>query len=375
MNPMSSREPGTRSSNRNADSTVVGRSASLARHEPASAGTPQDARASRHMLGVSFLVACALGLTAAIFFQLVLNMMGRQTQLAANGSRTECEEGEALGCPTGTTCSGGSCVAVPALDTCQVGDSCEMTGASCRCQAPLRCQANVCTADLITASCDDPIVHKVLVEVQKTCQGSWNTCPEDKLKDFVLSSADFDQVIAAFPGTMTIHFPSGRPFLAQGRDWPGDDERAYYRKQLSTPAVAKALGEAQDLLLIGRSSLGQSPDEDLRYSRARVNMVAELLTAAAPGPNESTALRGKFRQLMLGSRKVLQPAFFAKNYANRIVAWSADAEQYLRSKLVDLAKLSAKERRGILGMVNQVVFVVPIPCKLPVDGATAGATR
>jgi hypothetical protein len=215
----------------------------------------------------------------------------------------------------------------------------------------------------------------VLVEVQKTCQGSWNNCPEDKLKDFVLNSADFDQVIAAVPGTMTVHFPGGRPFLSHGKDWPSDAELAHYRKQLSTPAVAKALSEAQDLLLIGRSSHSQNPEEDLRYSRARVNTVTELLTSSAPGPSESTALRGKFRQLMLGSRKVLQPDVFAKNYANRIVAWNEDIERYLRSKLVDVTKLSAKERKGILGMVNQVVFVVPIPCKLPVDGTIAGAVR
>lgn len=369
-----SREPGTRTSNRNVDSTVVGGRAASSRLESSSSATPQDTRAARHMLGVTFFAACALGLTAAVFLQLILTM-SRQSQVVATGRVSECEEGDPLACPSGSTCSGGTCVDIPTLDTCQVGDSCEVSGASCRCQAPLGCQANVCTANIPTVSCDDPVVHKVLAEVQKTCQGSWHNCPEDKLKDFILKSAEFDQVLAAFPGTMTVHFPGGRPYLSAAGDWPSEGELAHYRKQLSTPAVVKALNEAQDLLLIGRSSQGNNANEDLKYSYARVNMVTELLTSTATGPNESTALRGKIRQLLLGSKKVLQPDFFVKHYANRIVAWSEAAEINLRAKIAGIDSLSAKERKANLGTMNQVVFIVPIPCKLPVDGMIAGVTR
>jgi len=323
------------------------------------------------MVAVMFSIACALSLTAAVFLQLIM-VMSRQNQTIASGPRAECDEGDITGCPTGTTCAGGSCVAIPALETCQVGDSCEVSGAGCRCQAPLRCQANVCTADTTTASCDDPIVHRVLVEVQKTCQGSLQNCPEDKLKDFVIKSAEFDQVLAAFPGTMTVHFPSGRPVLADPSGWPSEDEEAHYRKQLSTPAVTRALRDAQDLLLIGRSSKSTNENLDLQFSKARVSMVTKLLTDVAASPDESTALRGKIRQMLLGGKKVLAPDFFLKHYANRIVAWSTGAEQNLRAKIADITQLSPKDRAAILGQMNQVVFIVPIPCKLPVEGAAAG---
>jgi hypothetical protein len=97
--------------------------------------------------------------------------------------------------------------------------------------------------------------------------------------------------------------------------------------------------------------------------------VIEWLASAAPGAEASAAVRAKLRATILGSSKVLQPDFFIKHYANRIIAWSVDAEDILRAKLPAFANLSTQEKKGIHGQINQVVFIIPIACKAPDAGA------
>lgn len=365
--PSPSRESATQFASRNAESTLTGRSTAGTGARPEPSPSAQDTRSARLMLGVMLASAGALAFTGAVFLQLVLASIG-QTKVAVTTVAAECREGDPMGCQSGQTCQGGTCVQVAAIDTCQVGDSCDMAGASCRCVEPLHCEANVCRADKRPASCDDPAVQRVLSGVFETCKGSWDRCPDDKLQDFALQSADFEAVLAAFPDTLTIHFPGGQPpiDITKG-SWPDTDEvRNHYQAQLARPTVLKALREAQVLLLIGRSSQGGHEPDNLRYSRKRVDLVVEwLLKVAAPGPAESTELRGKLKRLLLGSRKVLEPDFFIKHYANRIIAWSTDAENNLRAKLADVTKLRGKDRQANINTMNQVVFIVPIPCQLP----------
>lgn len=359
------REPGTQSSIRSIDATLVGRGGPAIRRDPS--GTPQDARASRHMVGVMLTIACTLGLTAAVFLQMMLTLFesrgGGITSPAA-----ECVEGESEDCPANYTCVGSTCVATQALDSCQVGDSCAGDEASCRCLPPLTCENQVCTADVPTAACDLPAVQKLLAEVYKTC-GNIHNCPEDQLKDFIVKSEDFDQIVTAFPGTVTVHFPSGTPSLDGKRNWPSDEEKKHYITMLSAPHVAAAIRDAQDVLLIGRSSPSKNPDEDLQYSKKRIFTVTDWLVNTASGPSASAAIREKIRTTILGSKKVLQPEFFIKHYANRIVAWSKKDEDNLRTKLPIFANLSTQEKKGLRGQINQVVFIIPISCKAPAAGA------
>ena len=359
---MPPREPGTQSSIRSVDATLVGREGPAIRREPAA--TPQDARASRHMVGVTLTIACTLGLTAAVFLQMILSLFDRGPITVTTA---ECFEGDPEGCPAGYTCLGSSCVAIESTDSCQVGDACGGE-ASCRCSPPLTCQDQVCTADVAPAACDLPAVQKLLSQVYKTC-GNIHNCPEDQLKDFIVKSEDFDQIVTAFPGTVTVHFPSGAPAIDGKRDWPSDDEKQHYVTMLSAPHVAAAIRDAHDVLLIGRSSPGKSPDEDRRYSKGRISKVIEWLASAAPGAEASAAVRAKLRATILGSSKVLQPDFFIKHYANRIIAWSGDDEDNLRAKLPEFANLSSQEKKAIRGQINQVVFIIPIACKAPDAGA------
>lgn len=358
------REPGTQSSIRSVDATLVGRGGLTIRRDPA--GTPQDARASRHMVGVMLAIACTLGLTAAVFLQMMLTLF--ESHKGGGPPPPECVEGESEDCPANYTCVGSSCVAIQTEDSCQVGDSCEGSEAGCRCLPPLTCQNQVCTADVPSAACDLPSVQKLLTEVYKTC-GNIHNCPEDQLKDFIVKSEDFDQIVTAFPGTITVHFPSGTPSIDGKRNWPSDSQKKHYLEMLSAPHVVAAIRDAHDVLLIGRSSPSKNPDEDVQYSKIRISTVTEWLANTASGPSASAAIREKIRTTILGSKKVLQPEFFIKHYANRIVAWSKDAEDNLRTKLPIFANLSKQEKQGIRGQINQVVFIIPISCKAPDAGA------
>lgn len=360
------REPGTQSSIRSVDATLPGRGGPPIRRDPT--GTPQDARASRHMVGVMLAIACTLGLTAAVFLQMILTLF--ESRGGGGPPPAECVEGEAEDCPTNYTCVGNNCVAIQALDSCQVGDSCETseTSEGCRCLPPLTCQNQVCAADVPTPACDLPAVQKLLAEVYKTC-GNIHNCPEDRLQDFIVKSEDFDQIVTAFPGTVTVHFPSGAPSIDGKRNWPSAEEKKHYIEMLSAPHVAAAIRDAQDVLLIGRSSPTKNNDEDLRYSQIRISTVTEWLASTASGPSASAAIREKIRTTILGSKKVLQPEFFIKHYANRIVAWSKGAEDNLRTKLPVFADLNTQEAKGIRGQINQVVFIIPISCKAPDPGA------
>lgn len=360
MSPL--REPGTQSSIRSPDATLVGRGGSAIRRDSA----PHEARAARHMVGVMLAIAATLALTATAFLQMVVTLIDTRTPPPGTQA-AECVEGDPEGCPADYTCMGSNCVPVPALDTCQVGDSCDTSGASCRCLPPLTCQDQVCSADLPTPACELPAVQKLLAEVYKTC-GNIQNCPEDKLEDFIVKSADFDQIVTAFPGTITVHFPSGAPSIDGKREWPSAEQRNHYITMLSAPHVAAAIRDAQDVLLIGRSSPTTNVNQDLDYSRKRIAKVTEWLVSAAGSPSASTAIRAKLRTTILGGKKVLQPDFFIKHYANRIIAWDEVAEANLRAKLPGFANLGARVKNDLRGQINQVVFIIPISCKAPDAG-------
>lgn len=350
-----------------ADVTLAERADAAARSELATnVSSSQEARASRYMVGVTLTIACTVGLIATVFLQIILALFAARGGLYT--PPPECVEGEAEGCPANYTCVGTSCVALQTLGTCQVGDSCDTSDAGCRCESPLACRDQVCTAEIPPTACENPAVQRLLAGVYKTC-GNIHNCPEDKLEDFILNSEDFDQIVTQFPGTVTVHFPGGAPSIAGQGDWPSDEQRQHYVDMLSAPHVAAAIHDARDILLIGRSSRGRNEHEDRRYSKARIAKVTEWLARAAKDPADSAAVRKKIRMTILGSRKVLQPDFFTKHYANRIVAWSSGAEDYLRAMLPEFARLDTKEKGGIRGQINQVVFIVPIPCAAPEAGA------
>ncbi|MCY1013030.1 hypothetical protein OV079_47370 [Nannocystis pusilla] len=48
-----------------------------------------------------------------------------------------------------------------------------------------------------------------------------------------------------------------------------------------------------------------------------------------------------------------------------MIAWSPEEEETLRANVADAANLRGNERRKTVRLINQVAFVVPLPCKLP----------
>lgn len=333
------------------------------------ASASEDARSGRFLLGVTLATGTTLGLMGVVLLQLIVALVNERRapmEVVERGGGAMCKEGSSHDCDVGEVCRSGRCVKARQAKKCQVGDPCGGED-GCTCAAPLRCEDNVCQAPAkVAAACDDEAVQRVLRGIAETCKNDLDSCPDQKLEEFAIESKDFDTVLAKFPNTLTVHFPDNQPSTQRGQGpWPVDPERAYYRAQLGQPYVAAALKEAEEIIVVGRSSEGGLETENYKYSQRRTDVVVDLLVANVTRQSEQKALRGKIKRLLLGSRKTLDLDFFNRNYANRMIAWSPEEEETLRANVADAANLRGNERRKTVRLINQVAFVVPLPCKLP----------
>ncbi|MBK8266745.1 MAG: hypothetical protein IPK80_36140 [Nannocystis sp.] len=214
-------------------------------------------------------------------------------------------------------------------------------------------------------SCGDPQVLGLLQRLADRCAGSFDSCPEGDLTSFAVAAEDFDDVVRRFPGTVTLHFPSGTPPIrtrAWEAPWPPADLRAHYMERLERLGMAERLRAAKSVLLIGRASQGGSAGTNNLYAKARANAAYELLSATLTDEAERAALGAKVKRLILSDRRPLAPEFFAAHHVDGMITWSPGNEAALRSLL--------KERDGgatawARDTINQVAFVVPIACELP----------
>lgn len=328
---------------------------------------PEEVRSARLLLGVTLTTGVVLGLMGVVLLQLfvaLLNQTAPSVEFERRGP--VCTEGSTQDCEAGEVCRRGQCVKARRPKDCQVGDPCGIEGATCTCAAPLTCERSLCQApEQVAAACDDPDVQRVLRGVAEICKNDWESCPAEDLERLALSSKDFDGVLAKFPNTISVHFPGNKPSIQRGgARWPVDLERAFYRSQFGKDVVAEALRDAQEIIIIGRSSEGGKEDDNFRYSRLRANAVLDMLRENARSPEEARDLGRKVKRLLLGSRKVLELEFFRDHYANRMIAWSEDEQATLRANIAD-DRLRGKERSETRRIANQVVFVVPVPCRLP----------
>jgi hypothetical protein len=138
-------------------------------------------------------------------------------------------------------------------------------------------------------------------------------------------------------------------------------------------ALRTALAElaaAERIVLVALASRDRrtrDPEANKAITLRRLISAQNLIYRAAVtglGAAQADALEGKISIIHVGDKRSLDARQYARQYGNRPIAWAADAERQLRF-LVDegdavgtLDDLRWRDRT-----LNQVVFVVPIPCK------------
>ncbi|MBK8262281.1 MAG: hypothetical protein IPK80_13210 [Nannocystis sp.] len=330
----------------------------------------EELREARHYWAMTIVAGLVVAAVVMAFVELFVWAVGQHRGPSA-GMAPQCREEDPASCADGQFCRGGRCVAAPLVAglVCQDGDTCGVPGARCECNSPMSCVDKTCVAPPSEPPiCDDVDVQALLGEVGRQCEGSLKDCPDEDLKKFVISSKAFDEVVAKFPDTISVHFPDGTPSPGDS-SWPTKEVKDYYQASLASERLKRAMQGAKIVLTIARSSKGGSPDDNLKYSRTRSEIVHKALIAAAGSVAERDRMESKLKSLLLGDRKLLNPQYFSRSLSQRIYAWSKSEEESLRSDLSRFDKLSRSEKARVERLLNQVVIIVPLPCELPRPGS------
>jgi hypothetical protein len=335
--------------------------------------TPQDLLEHRQRRTVrdARLVTALTVLSAVIAaFCLVLALQvsqySRHAAAQPPAPPEECREGEAPSrCPAGEFCQAGVCTTPGSSARCEPGALC----ASCDCDAPLTCDPQgICGLPRAAGVCSDADVLSFLKLLQEKC-GNVRNCESKDLDKHAIAYPDFLELIGRFPDTLAIHFPDGQPGPSADPAWPSTAESEHYINRLRTALVelegrrAHRPGRARQPRPPHSRSRGQQgdhpPPPDLRPEphlprcRSRVS---------AP---RADALEGKISIIQVGDKRSLDARQYAGQYGNRPITWSAEAERQLRFLVEEgdavgtLDDIRWRDRT-----LNQVVFVVPIPCKI-----------
>lgn len=322
--------------------------------------TPDELRENRHILAITAASGLTLGVVLAVAFELLGWWM--RSNFGGGRPAVECDDDTA--CPEGQICVSGECLTITAEGptACGPGDPC---GAECECRSPMTCVDQVCTPpEAPPAVCDDPEIKRLLAEISSKCAGDFYGCPETELKKFMIESATFDEILAKFPDTITVHFDQGKPPL-RGSSWPPARIKEHYLERLGTERNRKALADASVILLIARSSASKNAGNDLKFARSRSRAVYRLLGELGDSPAAHAEITKKINAVNLGSERLLSAALFNTHYRNSRITWSRDTDAALGKGLARYDTLSGGQKKWVDHTVNQVVFVVPITCVLP----------
>ncbi len=329
--------------------------------------SPPAASTIRPLVWVFVAVGIALGATAFAVLPNATPVLGGAPADAGASPRPECDEEAEPNCEEGKVCRDHRCIddVYPAPSTCQVGDECGPT--VCECGPGLTCVDHKCTAPAVAPSvCKNPDVLAALKRLRETCPGDMGKCPPTDLKKFAIATPDFDRLMSEFPDTVTLHFRSGTPPLTADHSWPSNSTHEYYLHRL-IPSIP-SLVAAKHVFIISRSSAFGTERRNDAYARERSTTTKEFILEAAirsgavAGPSRD-ALHSKFYDFLLGRYKPVEVTLFRNRYANRAVTWNADSERMLRD-LLDKDEPSSEDQHWVAKVINQVVFIVPVPCEL-----------
>lgn len=278
----------------------------------------------------------------------------------------ECREGEVPSrCPAGEFCQAGVCTTPGSSARCEPGALC----ASCDCDAPLTCDPQgICGLPRTAGVCSDADVLGFLKLLQEKC-GNVRNCESKDLDKHAIAYPDFLELIGRFPDTLAIHFPDGQPGPSADPAWPTTAESEHYINRLRT-ALAELEGAERIVLvaLASRDRRTRDPEANRAITLRRLISAQNLISRAALtglGAQRADALEGKISIIQVGDKRSLDARQYAGQYGNRPITWSAEAERQLRFLVEEgdavgtLDDIRWRDRT-----LNQVVFVVPIPCKI-----------
>jgi hypothetical protein len=346
------------------EATVPGRSAPPPR---TSSVTPAEVRATRLLVAISAAAGLAFAIVAVVGFQLIIYLV----RGPAGPPGPECVEGDpSRGCQQGLYCQAGRCRPEIQSSICEAGDPCN----SCECVAPMSCDAGVCAVPVAPAPvdvCDRPDIQKLLAALERDCQGDLGSCPAGSLSKFAMKYEGFNELMAGFGDTLTIHFPAGMPPLDGSDAWPDPETRERYLERLRP--LAPALRDAKSVFIIARASPHGSRTQNEKFAKRRWFVARDLLYSVLE-PAERDALGRKFREFILGPRLNFDRDFFTQRYGNRFVTWDRPS----RDKLLDLLRKQTPiddddDLDWMTNTINQVVLIVPVPCELKPPPAGEGS--
>jgi hypothetical protein len=326
---------------------------------------------TRKLVWLISALALAFALIGIVLFQLLIHAIRGNVAIAGPGQRSaECSEGAVPdGCGDGFVCRGQYCVPddYEAPSGGQTGDNCG-TADDAPCRAGLQCVGGQCAApEPAVDVCERPAVVKALANLKAKCAGDIDVCPKSDLKKYAIDNPDFDQLMSEFPGTVTMHFPTGSPPLSKrDKPWPTAEVRKYYLDKLA--AAMPTLRKARHVFIISRSSSGGDSRRNDAFAQARStltkNLILETLVSASDGDVLlRDTMRGKFADFLLGPQKQIDVALFRNRYANRAITWSEKAQRMLGA-LIQKETVTPEDEQWRNRVINQVVFVVPVPCEL-----------
>ncbi len=351
--------PGARPTER--EVTVPGRS-----EPPRPVASPGELRTARFLVVITAVSGLAFAILAVVGFQLILILLGREIT-----PPPECDD-DTRPCPEDQFCQAGRCRSVPTgPEICEDGDSC----GPCACKAPMLCESGVCKSPEPPPPpvCDNPEIQRALAQLDKDCEGNLGVCAPGALNKFAMRYKGFDELLSAFPGTITLHFPAGKPPINSGLPpWPDAKTKAYYIERLARSAPL--LRDAKFIFIIARSS----PHGDIRrnslFAQQRSVLAKDLLYATLDlGTAERDAFSKKFRDFILGPKRRLDRDFFAQRYQNRFVTWNKNSSKQFLSLLKSTEPMTEKDAEWLDDTINQVVLIVPVHCELKT--ATPGASE
>lgn len=326
-----------------------------------------DDRDTRLLTALTVLSAVTVAFCFALAFKVSQYSHGPRGTAASQTPADECREGEIpSGCADGETCQSGACVVPGAPSRCERGALCDE---GCTCEEPLACDSrNVCTLAQDPGLCDDINVLDFLRLLQEKC-GDASKCESKDLDKYAIDYADFLSLMTQFPSTLAIHFPDGKPKPLAARRWPNDEESTHYLNRLRDH-IAQLLA-ADRIIMVGLASEDRRHKGDAEANRAitlqRLVTTHNLIYRSAASvlkPDEAEAINAKVRFINLGDQRAIDANFSKKRHGNVTIAWNPETEKDLRRLVEDSSDASPAELRWLKRTLNQVVFIIPIPCKL-----------
>jgi hypothetical protein len=327
------------------------------------------------------MVAMTGGMTilVAMFAYMAFKPVGPQEPLPPAPPRPppcDLSRPDGAACDEGLFCLHGRCQPLEDEDKiCGEGESC----LNCDCDDGLLCHQLRCqpagAVTLAPPDCRDPGVAGAIEKLTVACESrgvtfdglkSLSSCSADDWKQILLKEESFGH-LTSFKHRFSVHFAANHP--SPGRRF--DDTHLFSQlERLRGP-----LASAKQIFIIGRSSPDGDVDRNYDLALRRIDKVTTLIERVVHGSTPRTARRSlPIRQWGLKGERLIATKFFAERYVSRsirdefnmspMIAEDAATEQRIVDLLAQskLHKLSAADDQWLVGALNRVVIVVPIPC-------------